>query len=78
MAAPVAKTFAALCNSLKIKLESKRATQMDFLRSARVILPANASGPQIKELSASLARVRTDGYENFPNFPTFPLSQFAT
>ncbi len=45
MAAPVAKSFAALCNSLKIKLESKKATQMYFLRSAGVILPANASGP---------------------------------
>ena len=45
MTAPVAKSFAALCNSLKIKLESKKATQMDFLRSAGVIIPANASGP---------------------------------
>jgi hypothetical protein len=59
MAGPVAKSFAALCNSLKIKLESKKATQTDFLRSAGVIIPANASGPQIKELSASLAWVRT-------------------
>ncbi len=59
MAAPVAKSFTALCNSLKIKLKSKKATQMDFLRSAGAILSANASGPQIKELSASLAWVRT-------------------
>jgi hypothetical protein len=59
MAAPVAKSFAALCNSLKIKLESKKATQMNFLRSAGANFPANSSGPQIKELSASLAWVHT-------------------
>ncbi len=59
MAAPVAKSFVALCNSLKFKLESKKATQTDFLRSAGANLPANSTGPQIKELAASLAWVRT-------------------
>ncbi len=45
----------ALCNSLNIKLKSKKVTQTDFLRPAGVNFPANSSGPQIKELSASLA-----------------------
>ncbi len=71
MAAPVAKCFVALCNSLKIKLESKKATQIDFLRSARANLPAISSCPQIKELFASLAWVRSDSYDFFPSFPTF-------
>ncbi len=54
---------------------------MDFLRSARANLPANSSGPQIKELFASLAWACTSlsnggDPDAWPN--TFDASMLAT